>query len=117
MSGVSHYERAIVEQSVVEGQRVFRVFPVDGGEVLTQAGRRVPCWNALSPHQQRTLIEGHYGPPIEVGERPDRCAQPAAVMVEAPVDEETPAGLGSTAMGARRCTQPGSTKSAKGARR
>lgn len=82
------YERAIVEQSTVGDKRVLRIFQVDGGEILNEPGQSVPCWNALSPSQQRTLVEGNHGPPIRHGNGVG-CDQPATVMIET-VHDETP---------------------------
>ena len=86
---ITAYERAIAETMVVDGQKVLRLFPVDGREVFDQEGNRVPCWNGLSNDQQRMLINGHYGERVRHGEAPDRCDQYAGVMVEFP-DDETP---------------------------
>ena len=84
---VSRYERAIVEHMVVGGQRVARIRPVDGAGILAEDGRPLPCWNALSAEQQRSLI--HDGGRVRHAEG-DGCDQPAAVLVEAPNDEDGP---------------------------
>lgn len=83
------YERALLEATNDGVTRVLRIFPVDGGAILDEDGRRLPCWNALSAEQRRGLIES--GGTVRVAEAHGlQCDQPAAVLIEAPLDEDSP---------------------------
>lgn len=82
------YERFIFEKFMVGKQRGLKLFPVDDASIMTDRGDLLPCWNALSPDQQHTLIEGNRGPDIRVPLGDGQCERYAHVLIETVYDEK-----------------------------